>query len=44
LRGPLPRALVRRAIAREEKNDATKIAGQLDDLVKKPCEKYLPKK
>ncbi len=44
LRDPNTRSLVWRAIASEEKNDPTKIAGKLDDMVKKSCEKYPPKK
>jgi hypothetical protein len=38
------RALVWRAVASEEKSDATKIEGKLDDMVKKSIEKYPPKK
>ena len=37
------RSLVWRAIAREEKSDATKLEGKLDDMVKKSVEKYPPK-
>ena len=44
LRDPGTRSLVWRAIANEEKSDSTKIAGKLDDMVKKSCEKYPPKK
>jgi hypothetical protein len=44
LRDPNTRSLVWRAIASEEKTDPTKIAGKLDDMVKKSCEKYPPKK
>ena len=44
LRDPATRSLVWRAIASEEKSDATKIAGKLDDMVKKSFEKYPPKK
>ena len=44
LRDPTTRSLVWRAIASEEKSDATKIAGKLDDMVKKSFEKYPPKK
>jgi len=44
LRDPTTRSLVWRAIASEEKSDATKIAGKLDDMVKKSLEKYPPKK
>lgn len=44
LRDPSTRSLVWRAIASEERSDATKIAGKLDDMVKKSFEKYPPKK
>ena len=44
LRDPTTRSLVWRGIASEEKNDATKIEGKLDDMVKKSIEKYPPKK
>jgi hypothetical protein len=44
LRDPTTRSLVWRAIAGEEKSDATKIEGKLDDMVKKSMEKYPPKK
>jgi hypothetical protein len=44
LRDPSTRALVWRAIASEEKSDATKIEGKLDDMVKKSFDKYPPKK
>jgi hypothetical protein len=44
LRDPTTRSLVWRAIASEEKNDATKIQGKLDDMVKKSIDKYPPKK
>jgi len=43
LRDPATRSLVWRAIAREEKSDAAKIEGKLDDMVKKSFEKYPPK-
>lgn len=43
LRDPSTRSLVWRAIAAEEKSDATKIEGKLDDMVKKSFEKYPPK-
>jgi hypothetical protein len=43
LRDPSTRSLVWRAIAAEEKSDATKIEGKLDDMVKKSLEKYPPK-
>lgn len=44
LRDTQTRALVWRAISSEEKSDATKIQGKLDDMVKKSFEKYPPKK
>jgi hypothetical protein len=44
LRDPTTRSLVWRTIAAEEKSDATKIQGKLDDMVKKSIEKYPPKK
>jgi hypothetical protein len=44
LRDPSTRSLVWRAIATEEKSDATKIEGKLDDMVKKSFNKYPPKK
>ena len=44
LRDPTTRSLVWRAIAAEEKSDATKIQGKLDDMVKKSIAKYPPKK
>jgi hypothetical protein len=44
LRDPATRSLVWRAIAAEEKSDATKIEGKLDDMVKKSINKYPPKK
>jgi len=44
LRDPTTRSLVWRAIAAEEKSDATKIQGKLDDMVKKSIDKYTPKK
>ena len=43
-RDPTTRSLVWRAVASEEKSDATKIEGKLDDMVKKSIEKYPPKK
>lgn len=43
LRDPTTRSLVWRAIAREEKGDAAKIEGKLDDMVKKSIDKYPPK-
>jgi hypothetical protein len=44
LRDPTTRSLVWRAIAAEEKSDATKIQGKLDAMVKKSIDKYPPKK
>jgi hypothetical protein len=44
LRDPTTRSLVWRAIAAEEKSDATKIQGKIDDMVKKSINKYPPKK
>ena len=44
LRDPGTRSLVWRAIASEEKSDAAKIEGKLDDMVRKSIEKYPPKK
>jgi hypothetical protein len=44
LRDPTTRSLVWRGIASEEKSDATKIQGKLDDMVKKSIDKYPPKK
>ena len=43
LRDPSTRSLVWRAIAREEKSDAAKVEGKLDDMVKKSFDKYPPK-
>ena len=43
LRDPGTRSLVWRAIATEEKSDAAKIEGKLDDMVKKSLQKYPPK-
>ncbi len=43
LRDPTTRSLVWRGIAREDKSDATKIEGKLDDMVRKSLEKYPPK-
>jgi hypothetical protein len=43
LRDTGTRSLVWRGIAREEKSDATKVEGKLDDMVKKSLEKYPPK-
>ena len=44
LRDPSTRSLVWRAIASEEKSDAVKIEGKLDDMVRKSVERYPPKK
>ena len=44
LRDPSTRSLVWRAIAREEKSEAVKIEGKLDDMVRKSVERYPPKK
>ena len=43
LRDPTTRSLVWRGIAREDKSDALKIEGKLDDMVRKSIEKYPPK-
>ena len=43
LRDPKTRGLVWRAIASENKGNAAKIQGKLDDMVKKSFEKYPPK-
>ena len=43
LRDPTTKSLVWRAIAREEKSDASKLEAKLDDMVKKSFEKYPPK-
>jgi hypothetical protein len=43
LRDPSTRSLVWRAIAREEKRDASKIESRLDDMVRKSFDKYPPK-
>ncbi len=43
LRDPSTRSLVFRAIAREDKSDAAKVEGKLDDMVKKSFDKYPPK-
>jgi hypothetical protein len=43
MRDPSTRSLVWRAIASEEKSDAIKIEGKLDDMVRKSLEKYPPK-
>ena len=44
LRDPRTRSLVWRGIATEEKPDPAKVAGKLDDMVKKVIAKYPPKK
>jgi hypothetical protein len=44
LRDPTTRSLVWRAIATDEKSDATKLQGKLDDMVRKSIDKYPPKK
>ena len=44
LRDPSTRSLVWRAIASEEKREAVKIEGKLDDMVRKSVERYPPKK
>ncbi|MGA3018077.1 MAG: DUF4136 domain-containing protein [Bryobacteraceae bacterium] len=43
LRDPSTRSLVWRAIVREDKSDAFKVEGKLDDMVRKAFEKYPPK-
>jgi len=43
LRDRMKQSLVWRAIAVEEKSDALKIQGKIDDMVKKSVEKYPPK-
>jgi hypothetical protein len=43
LRDPSTRSLVWRGIASEEKSDAAKIEGKLNDMVRKTIEKYPPK-
>jgi Domain of unknown function (DUF4136) len=42
LRDPSTRSLVWRGIASEEKSDAAKIEGKLNDMVRKAIEKYPP--
>ncbi len=44
LRDPTTHSLIWRAIAVEEKRDAYKIEGKLDDMVRKSLEKYPPKR
>jgi hypothetical protein len=43
LRDPSTRSLVWRAIAREDKSNAAKVEGKLDNMVKKSFDKYPPK-
>ena len=43
LRDPTTRSLVWRAIASQEKRDATDIQGKIDDMVKKAIAKYPPR-
>jgi hypothetical protein len=43
LRDPSTMSLVWRSIAREDKDDASKIEGKLEDMVRKSIEKYPPK-
>lgn len=43
LRDTSTRSLVWRAIAREDKSDASKVEGKLDDMVRKSFDKYPPK-
>jgi len=43
LRDPATKSLVWRGISTEEKSDANKIEGKLDDMVKKSIDKYPPK-
>jgi len=43
LRSTASRSLVWRGIAEEQKSDATKLQGKLDDMVKKSFDKYPPK-
>lgn len=43
LRSSATRSLVWRAIAREDKGDAAKVEGKLDDMVRKSFDKYPPK-
>jgi hypothetical protein len=44
LRDPTTKSLVWRAIAAEEKSDASRIQGKINDMVKKSIDKYPPKK
>jgi len=43
LRDPTTRSLVWRAIAREDKSNASQVESKLDDMVRKSIEKYPPK-
>jgi hypothetical protein len=43
LRDPTTKSLVWRAIAREEKSDASKVEAKLDEMVKRSFDKYPPK-
>jgi hypothetical protein len=43
LRDTATKSLVWRAIAREEKSNASQVEGKLDDMVRKSVEKYPPK-
>jgi hypothetical protein len=43
LRDPSTKSLVWRGIAREDKSDASKVEGKLEDMVKKAIDKYPPK-
>ena len=43
LRDPTTKSLVWRGIATQEKGDASKLEGKLDDMVRKALEKYPPK-
>jgi hypothetical protein len=43
LRDPSTKSLVWRGIAREDKSDAAKIEGKLEDMVRKAIDKYPPK-
>jgi hypothetical protein len=44
LRDPTTRSLVWRAIATDEKSDATKLQGKLDDMVRKSIDNIRPRK
>jgi hypothetical protein len=43
LRDPATKSLVWRGIASEDKGDASKVQGKIDDMVKKSFDKYPPK-